>query len=144
VITSTFALSGVLIFSSFQPTILPLPGPPPTCTRGGTSNIFVVNFSNANPLVSGRSRFTVVPKFVTNPYVEINATKNPPPASGAHHSESVDKVDKTFLNAMKRTMPRDCKFGNFWFSVSGIRSDTGYERYASIPICFSEKNFKEY
>lgn len=143
-ITQTFALSGVLIFSSFQPTIDFLPGPPVTCKRGGESHIFVVNFSNANPLVSGRSRFTVVPKFVTNPYVEINATKNPPPDSTAHHSESVDKVDKAFLNAMKRTMPRDCKFGNFWFSVSGIRSDTGYERYASIPICFSEKNFKEY
>jgi Tfp pilus tip-associated adhesin PilY1 len=143
VITQTFALAGVLVFSSFQPVIEPVPGPTPTCRRSGESHIFVLNFLNANPLVSGRSRFSVVPKFVTSPYAEINATKNEPPTSG-HHSESDDKVDQEIINTIKKMMPRDCKYGNFWFSVSGIRSDTGYERYASIPVCFVERDFKEY
>jgi enamine deaminase RidA (YjgF/YER057c/UK114 family) len=142
VITQPFGLAGVLIFSSFVPRIDSSPGPPPVCTRAGDSHIFVVFAVNGNSVVTGQPRFRVVPKFVTNPYVEINATKNSP-SSGNTDSEDLDQSQKDMLAALKAKQPKECKFGNFWYSISGIRSDTGYERYATLPLCFVQRDWRE-
>jgi Tfp pilus tip-associated adhesin PilY1 len=164
VITQTFGLSGILIFSSFQPQVVvtgdPGTGPgggrapnDPVCARGGDSRIFLVYANNANSVMSidGQpTRFRVVPEFVTSPYVEQGATKNPSGGSGSgggtepRNSEQLDDLQRAILQALKERAPEECKFGNYWFSVSAIRSDVGHERYATIPICIVERNWKEY
>jgi Tfp pilus tip-associated adhesin PilY1 len=160
VITQTFGLSGVLIFSSYQPQITTQPSgngngnngnggnksDPPVCARGGTSRIFVVYANNANSLMTvdgSASRFRQVPEFVTNPYVEQGATKNPG-TSPQPNSEQLDANQRAILAALKKFFPPCAKFANYWISVSGIRSDTGYERYATIPVGVCESNWKEH
>ncbi|HWN43901.1 MAG TPA: hypothetical protein VNW71_16875 [Thermoanaerobaculia bacterium] len=159
IITQAFGLSGVIIFSGFQPQITIDPGPGngngngnggnkdgPICARGGTSRIFVVLASNGNSLLSTEgvpARFRTVPEFVTNPYVEQGSTKNPDGSNGIN-SEILDQTQKNILAELKKFYPAGTKFANYWISVSGIRSDTGYERYATIPVGIIERNWKEH
>ena len=162
VITQAFGLSGVIIFSGFQPQVTIDPGTPgngngnngnggnksdgPVCARGGTSRIFVVLASNGNSLLSNGgvpTRFRTVPEFVTNPYVEQGSTKNPDGSNGIN-SEILDQTQKSILAELKKFYPPGTKFANYWISVSGIRSDTGYERYATIPVGIIERNWKEH
>ncbi|HEX2644978.1 MAG TPA: hypothetical protein VHU81_18410 [Thermoanaerobaculia bacterium] len=157
VITQAFGLSGIVIFSSFQPQI-EISGASSgngnggnrqddnICSRSGDSRIFVVYANNANSIMSvegNPSRFRVVPEFVTNPYVEQGSTKNPDNL-GTPNSEQLDLTQKAILQALKKFFPAGTKFGNYWISVSGIRSDTGYERYATIPVGIIQRNWKEH
>lgn len=155
VITQSFGLSGIVIFSSFQPQIV-VSGSgggngnggggrndDAVCARGGDSRIFVVLATNADALASS-GRYRTVPEFVTNPYVEQGATKNPPAGGGVRDTEDLDAMQQEILSELKKRAPKECKFANYWFSVSGIRSDTGYERYATIPICVVQRNWKEH
>jgi Tfp pilus tip-associated adhesin PilY1 len=145
VITQTFGLSGVLIFSGFQPQEIGT-DPGAVCARGGSSHIYVVYANNANSVmeVGGTpTRFRVVPKFVTNPYVEQGQTKNSPNSGGNSNAEQLDATQQEILKELKKFYPKGTKFANYWISVSGIRSDTGYERYATIPVGIIERNWKE-
>ncbi|MFL6194717.1 MAG: pilus assembly protein [Thermoanaerobaculia bacterium] len=159
VITQTFGLSGIVIFSSFQPQIVVSGGSggnngnggggrrdsDAVCARGGDSRIFVVYAGNGNSImeVDGTpSRFRKVPEFVTNPYVEQGATKNA--ANNGANSEQLDAAQKDIMKELKKFFPKGTKFANYWISVSGIRSDTGYERYATIPVGIMERNWKEH
>jgi Tfp pilus tip-associated adhesin PilY1 len=159
VITQAFGLSGILIFSSFQPQVV-ISGSSGSgngnggnrqddgiCSRSGESRIFVVFTNNANAIMSvsgAPSRFRIVPEFVTNPYVEQGSTKNPDSQSNQPNSEMLDITQKAILQALKKFYPAGTKFGNYWISVSGIRSDTGYERYATIPVGIIQRNWKEH
>lgn len=161
VITQAFGLSGVIVFSGFQPQVtVDDPGPGngngngnggnrkdgPVCARGGTSRIVVVPASNGNSLLSTGgvpTRFRTVPEFVTNPDVEQGSTKNPEGSSGPN-SEILDQTQQRILAELKKLYPPGTKFANYWISVSGIRSDTGYVRYATIPVGIIERNWKEH
>jgi hypothetical protein len=147
VITQAFGLEGVLIFSTYNP------DPPggngasaSNCDYSGSSNNYVVFSNNANPVavVGGTpTRFTVVQKeFVTNPFIEQGATKNSPATN--NNSEQLDATQQGILKTLKQFYPKNTKFANYWISVSGVRSDTGYVRYATIPIGIVVKNWKEY
>jgi Tfp pilus tip-associated adhesin PilY1 len=150
VITQTFGLAGVAIFSGFQPQDIGT-DPADVCARGGSSHLYVIFTSNANAVqkVGGTAtRFRVVPKFVTNPYVEQGSTKNSAGSGGGggstnSSSENLDSAQQEILDQLKKLFPKQCRFGNNHLSVSGIRSDTGYERYATIPVCTIEHNWKE-
>jgi Tfp pilus tip-associated adhesin PilY1 len=154
VITQTFGLAGVVIFSSFQPQDTVEDG---VCALGGSSHIFVVYANNGNSVMTvggTATRFRVVPKFVTNPYVEQGATNNTPGSGGggsgsggggssSTNSEQLDATQEEILQQLKKFFPKGTKFGNYWISVSGLRSDTGYERYATVPVGIIERNWKE-
>jgi hypothetical protein len=147
IITQAFGLAGVVIFSGYKPDQDEDPDDDGLCARGGTSRIFVVFTNNANPLmpIDGvMSRYRTVPEFVTNPYVEQGSTKNPDDEQTDDNSEQLDVTQKQILAALKKFFPQGTKFGNYWISVSGIRSDTGYERYATIPIGIMQRNWKEH
>lgn len=93
IITKAFALSGILIFTAYDPeTLSEEPG---ICARAGESSIFTVFTSTGdgvgNPTtiedpdnpgetitVLSKERFRRVADFVTNPFVESSATKNKP------------------------------------------------------------------
>lgn len=154
VITQTFGLAGVVIFSSFQPQDSVQNG---VCALGGSSHIFVVYANNGNSVMTvggTATRFRVVPKFVTNPYVEQGATNNAPGSGSGgsgggsgtgsgSNSEQLDATQQEILQQLKKFFPKGTKFGNYWISVSGLRSDTGYERYATVPVGIIERNWKE-
>ena len=108
------------------------------------------NNGNSVMTIGGTStRFRVVPTFVTNPYVEQGATKNAPGSGGRQrwqwrhrrtaaraNSEQLDATQQEILQQLKKLFPKGTKFGNYWISVSGLRSDTGYERYATVPVWY--------
>jgi hypothetical protein len=149
VITQAFGLAGVVIFSSYIPSIdvETNDDDEQVCARGGDSRIFVVYANNANPVMTvdgTKSRYRTVPEFVTNPYVEQGATKNPESDDNEHHSEQLSREQLEIMEAVKQFFPSCAKFANYWVSISGIRSDTGYERYATIPIGICSRNWKEY
>jgi hypothetical protein len=147
VITQAFGLAGVIVFSTYTPSpLLPNPSDGNKCAYKGDSNNFVVFANNANPVavVGGvPTRFTVVTgQFVTNPFIEQGATKNSPATN--KNSEQLDSTQQGILQTLKKFYPKNTKFANYWISVSGVRSDTGYVRYATIPIGIVVKNWKEY
>ena len=158
VITQAFGLSGIVIFSSYKPQIVITEDDgngngyggggrddDSLCARGGTSRVFVVFANNANSIMQSEgadTRFLTVPEFVTNPFVEQGATKNE--SASNNHSEKLDDIQKGIMESLKELYPEGTKFANYWISVSGIRSDTGYVRYATIPIGIIQKNWKEH
>ncbi len=157
VITQSFGLSGVVVFSSFVPDET---SPDEPCARGGVSHIFVVYADNGNAVMTGNPggpggggpggpggggddpRHRTTTGLVTNPFVEQGQTKNPP--TGGANSEILDPIQEGIMDAVKEFYPECTKFANYWISISGIRSDTGYERYATIPIGICESNWKEH
>lgn len=149
VITQAFGLAGIIIFSGYKPQvdIETNQDKQQVCSRGGDSRIFVVYANNAGALMTvdgAKSRYRVVPEFVTNPYVEQSATKNPNDQTADNTSEQLSPEQLEILATLKKLFPPGTKFGNYWISVSGIRSDTGYERYATIPIGIVQRNWKEH
>ncbi|MEO6193841.1 MAG: PilC/PilY family type IV pilus protein [Thermoanaerobaculia bacterium] len=159
VITSTFGLSGIIIFSGFQPQEIGT-DPAAVCARGGSSHIYVVYTNNGNGVVQTggtTTRYRVVSTFVTSPYVEQGATKNPPTGTGGSGgsggtggtggsggSGGIDLTQQQIIDQVKQLMPSRCKFGNQWISINGSGSDTIQQRYGSVPICVIEQNFKEW
>jgi Tfp pilus tip-associated adhesin PilY1 len=142
VITQTFGLSGIIIFSTFQPQVITTNG---ACARGGSSDIYVVyaNTGNSVMLVNGTpSRFRAVPVVVTNPYVEQGSTKNAP-SSGTSNTGQLDATQQQIMQAVKQFFPKGTKFANYWIRVSGIGSDTGPVSYGTIPVGIVERNWKE-
>lgn len=149
IITQAFGLAGIIIFSSYKPQIdiETNQNKDQVCSRGGDSRIFVVYANNAGALMTvdgDKSRYRVVPEFVTNPYVEQGATKNPNDTVTDNNSEKLTPEQLEIMATLKQFFPQGTKFGNYWISVSGIRSDTGYERYATIPIGIMQRNWKEH
>jgi hypothetical protein len=143
VITQPFGLSGILIFSSFLPDKKP-------CSTGGTSNLYVVFANNGNPVMTENNtpvRARVINDVVTNPVVEQGQTKNSPTditdPTPPEDQMILDKIQEAIVKSLKSLAPKECKFANFWFNVNGVRSDTGIERYATIPVCSIERNWKD-
>lgn len=155
VITQTSGLSGIIIFSSYQPQDTAAAG---VCALGGTSHLFVVFATNGNSVatVGGTAtRFQVVSSFVTNPYIESGTTKNPPSSNGGGGgggggggnstagSGCDEKTQQAIADQMKQRFPRSCRFANYSLKVKSIRQDTGQVCYATIPVCIIETNWRE-
>ncbi len=146
VITQSFGLSGVVIFSSYNPQVVVTgTGSSVVCARSGDSRQFLVFANNANSILTtggSLTRFLTIPEFVTNPFVEQGATKNTPATN--KNSEQLDAIQQGIYNSLKQFAPKNARFANYWFSVSAVRSDTGYVREATIPIAIVIKNWKEH
>jgi hypothetical protein len=148
VITRGFALSGITTFSSYVPDVRRVGTA--ICGQTGFSRLYVVFTTNANSLlrVSGNdSRYREVQDLVTNPYVEQSATKNPPPpgeGGGDVGGENPCADQDSVRRLLMRQMPANCRFANYTTNLMTIRSDTGQECVAPVPICVIEKNWKEF
>lgn len=148
-ITNPFALSGVLVFTVFDPDVLVTPGggqADPTCRRTGSSRIFAVNATNGNGLLFDAdlvpTRFTEIQDFVTEPYIEQGQAPTRPedeelyPRLALHLEKVMQELQKLF--------PSNCKFANYRHDVKTLASDTGIIHIAPVPICIIEKNWKEF
>ena len=144
-ITSPFALSGIINFTGFTP------DPPPpgstTCKRTGVSRIFAVNATNANGLLVDTShnvsRYIQIADFVTEPYTEQSATKNPVSTGGGSSNQLTPDLLQV-MSQLQKLFPANCKFGNFRVDVKTLSSDTGVIFIAPVPVCIIEKNWKEF
>lgn len=161
VITQAFALLSVMVFTTFQPQDAdpfdPDGNPTDPCARTGRSRIFVVDSTNANAFTdldrlsaATVERYFDVGDFTTAPYVDQTATKNPPPDGGHTGGNTGSVLDETQLDlqeairqALMSYFPEDCRYNPaFSLTVNASRSDTGYVRYATIPIAMCSVDWK--
>jgi Neisseria PilC beta-propeller domain len=159
VITDSFALSGIDVVSTFQPDICFNINPSTqqcangsngTCSKGGTSRIFVTFTTNGNTVLTDASgnpiRYYNAPTFVTPPYTEQAQTKNPSPGTAPAPGTNADQLTTqltSVMNNLKQLFPKNCRFGNYRIDIKSISGDTGVIFIAPVPICIVEKNWKE-
>jgi hypothetical protein len=159
VITDSFALSGINTVSTFEPdicfnidpsTLKCINGNNGTCSKGGTSRIFVTFTTNANSVLTDLSnnpiRYYNAPTFVTPPYTEQSQTKNPSPTNPSPPGTTADQLTPqltSVMKALKSLFPKNCRFGNYRIDIKAISGDTGVIFIAPVPICIVEKNWKE-
>jgi Neisseria PilC beta-propeller domain len=160
VITDAFALTGINVFSTFEPDICfninPVTlqcqnGSNGTCSKGGSGRIFVTFTINANTVLQDASlnniRYYNTSTFVTPPYTEQSQTKNPSPTAPAQPGTNADQLTQQLskvMTALKSLFPRNCRFGNYRIDIKAIAGDTGVIFIAPVPICIVEKNWKEF
>jgi hypothetical protein len=139
-IASPFALSGLLVFLTFQPEQV-IAGDGSLCANTGVGRSFTVQTVNGSTLRSGRKPYTIIPDLPTSPFTEVGVTKNPDPQS-EEETETIPDEMLSVMEALKRLFPRECRFGNYSINVKSRRSDTGIEWIAPVPICIVQKNWK--
>ncbi len=140
VIASPFALSGLLVFLTFQPDEV-ISGGGRTCANAGQGRSFTVLSINGDPLLSGSQRFTIIDDLPTPVFTESGTTKNPDP-QGGEVQPGVPAHLIPVMEALKKLFPKECKFAGFTENVMAGRGDTGLEFIAPVPICFVQKNWK--
>ena len=145
-ITNPFAVSGVVVFTVFDPDV-DINLDDLTCSRTGKSRIFGVTATNGNGLLfddGDRVRAFTIADFVTEPYVEPSATKNPENTGGGQTADDLTADHIAIMEELKKLFPSNCKFANYRLDIKTLSSDTGIHLIAPIPICIVEKNWKEF
>ncbi|MBW2278964.1 MAG: hypothetical protein JRF63_15840, partial [Deltaproteobacteria bacterium] len=145
-ITSPFAVSGVVVFTVFKPDV-DIDLKELTCSRTGRSRIFGVTAVNGNGLLfegGQRTRWFDVADFVTEPYVEQAQTKNPDEGGDGATADDLSADHLAIMDELKKLFPSNCKFANYRLDIKTLSSDTGIHLIAPVPICIVEKNWKEF
>ncbi len=147
VISRAFALGGVTIFSSFQPSE-DVTEDGEICLRRGSSRVFVVNTTNADTLLRTEERyFTVEGGFLSAPFVETGVTANPEgPCTGPDCTTDavVPENLEQLVEELKQLLPPQCRFANYTINIKAVRDDTGIEYLAAIPVCTVRTNWREF
>ena len=147
VITKTFGLSGLIVFSSFQPHINFTSGSGgPLCGRTGQSFVYTIYAKNGNPVFNdpatgSPTRYQEQNVFMAPPTID-QPTKNPYNAS----RKTVADLTQAQIDIMKNLMsyfPKCARFGNFFYTVEAMGSDTRYVGVAAIPVGICERNWKQ-
>jgi hypothetical protein len=146
VITQAFALGGVTVFSSFVPQIetSTLAGNEVVCANRGESRVYVLFTTNANAVFDTGFRFRGVPDLVTEPFTEVGQIKNA--VSSGNNDPTADDLSQNLrevMETLKTAFPASCRFANFTINVKALRSDTGVEFIAPVPVCITQRNWKE-
>ncbi len=145
-ITNPFAVSGVTVFTVFDPDV-EVNFEELTCSRTGKSRIFGITTTNGNGLLfdeAQRVRAFTIADFVTEPYIEPSATKNPESEVPGENADDLTADQIAVMEELKKLFPSNCKFANYRLDVKTLSSDTGIHLIAPIPICIVEKNWKEF
>jgi hypothetical protein len=150
VITEAFSLSGITIFTSFQPT--EVPNDDGTCSRAGASHIFIVGTVTALGYsiptggdLDDRQRYSEIQQFTTPPFVEQSATKNPEDgAGGEDHADFITESLALIRDELKSLQSTRCRYANYTQNIKTIRSDTGLVFIAPVPLCIDPTSWKEF
>ena len=146
VITQAFSLGGVTVFSTFIPTLetATLLGEDVVCANRGSSRVYVLFTNNANAVFENDIRFRVVPDLVTEPFSEVGQIKNPPPTGDDPTADDLSGNLEEVMESLKTAFPDSCRFANFTINIKALRSDTGVEFIAPVPVCITQRNWKEF
>ncbi|MDX1501340.1 MAG: hypothetical protein R3325_03180, partial [Thermoanaerobaculia bacterium] len=145
VIDRAFALAGLLFFTTFDPD--PSIGATGECGSSGASSLFAVYIDSAGGVLPS-GRFRTVSDLVTRPFAEpsLGAGGAPPPP-GEPTAPSAP-CDSAAMDAITRTLksdlfPEECDFAHHTLNVLALRSESGLECLAPVPICVVRRNWKE-
>ena len=143
VITEAFSFAGVTIFTSFRADEIANDGG--TCSRLGASHIFIVDTVRASGYAEGFARYMTVGDLTTPPFVEQGATKNPEGTPGTtNHADFITDELASIRDALKALQLPRCRYANYTLNIKTIRSDTGVEFVAPVPVCIDPTNWKEF
>jgi hypothetical protein len=154
VINKAFALSGVVIFSAFQPqtTFITSSGKQ-ICSYTGNSRIFAVNAQQADGLlVNSSSQFTRY-NFTASNTLGGKVIASPPPTvpvTGPNAGilpPNTDTVTPQLMlveSQLKKLLPSNCRFTDYTINIKASRSDTGVDFIAPVPVCIIQQNWKEF
>jgi hypothetical protein len=146
VISQAFALGGVTVFNTFTGEIdrRTLGNNSVVCANRGSSRTYVLFTTNGNGVLASGNRFRVVPDLVTEPFTEVGAIKNPDTGEGGPTSDDITDDLRAIQEALQQVAPENCRFANYTINIKALRSDTGVEFLAPIPICITQRNWKEF
>lgn len=151
-VTPPLTLSGLVFFSTYLPYLESTPDPAEpkltVCEKRGDSrsySLFVFSGNGATLDANGDwARYRKVDDvFVSEPFVEQFQTGNP--AGAATTSPVPGDLDfERLMEELKTELfsPR-CRFNpSYRFDIRTVRSDTGVEYIASVPICMLPSNWR--
>jgi hypothetical protein len=166
VITDAFALSGVMVFSSYEPRtdITDEDGNPVDagcstrtrapgdgirrCSKSGNSNIYGVNTTNANALLeddAGQSvRSVQTANYVSNPFAETGTSKGIDSGDDGDTADDLSQRHLDIMESLKALFSTRCKFANYRIDIKTVAADTSLELIAPVPVCLIEKNWKDF
>jgi hypothetical protein len=144
VIAPAFGIAGVLIFSSYEPQVTVSGGAGgPVCGRTGTSRVYIVFAKNANGILEDAGgdpiRFEERSVFLAPPTIDFGPTQN---QADEQRVETLTAAQRAIMEELKQYCPEGSRFGNYWYEVSAMGSDTSYQGIAAIPICVLQRNWK--
>ncbi len=151
-----FLISGILVFSAYDPELVAFIGDD-DCQKTGTTFAFVVSIKNAGPIAplgdfSGGSppsnwgeravdRYHEIEGGTTNPYVENTMTQNP----GAQQSSSdPDYIAEAVRQAVIDQYPRGSRL-NYAFGqqIKASETTTGSRTFVTVPIAVYPADWKD-
>ena len=111
--------------------------------------MFVVNTTNADSLLDdGKRYFVVEGGFLSAPFVETEATTNPPQPPCTGEDCPPDPVPPANINditkELKKLLPPQCRFANYTINIKAVRDDTGIQLLAAVPVCTVRTNWREF
>ena len=167
-ISTTFAIAGVTIFTTYKPDVPnPQTGPDGqrVCSATGQSRVYIVFTDNANPIrtdstTGERTRFLSIAGFVTNPFLELTGTKNrvnsdpnapndpddpsddPLPDPTRTSDDLTDEL-RAIMNEIKERFPDVCRFTNRPKGIKLQGQDTKQIYAAPVPVCTVIHSWRE-
>lgn len=150
-----FLVSGIVIFSVFDPEILVIT--PGACQQTGTTRAFVVSIQNSSPIAGlggdpadpnygerAIDRYHEIGEFTTAPFIDTTATKNP----DVQGDTLLDEIDEDLADAVRNALigqyPRGSRFNKaFSLVIAALRNSTGVDVYTTVPIAIYPADWKD-
>ncbi len=139
-ISRPFALSGLLVFTTYDPEIQVNDQ---DCSPSGASNLYSVLTTSGNPLPE-RDRFRTVGGFVSDPYAELSSAAEQGGSDGGDSDATGPEDIEKLREVMKSQLPRNCKFPNLSINIKALRADTGVEWLVPVPVCVQQGSWKQW
>ncbi len=137
-IGKVFTIAGVTVFGTFVPGAT---GGNGNCEVDGVSRIYTL-FTNSGDGLDPSEPYYEVEGFVSNPYTENSSTSKT--TDGTPYDSELDTRMENILKTLKDQLPGECKFSNVTINLKTVRSDTGVEFIAPLPVCQLARNWKEF
>ena len=155
-----FVVGGILIFSVFDPTIVPDANA--ACALSGVTRAFVVSATNSGPVAPlgpddsgpggstrpkgerGIDRYHEIAEFTTAPFVDRTATKNPTSDTKTILDEIDDEIADAVRESLVAQYPRGSRFNEaFSLVIAALRNSTGVNVLTTIPIAMYPADWRD-
>jgi hypothetical protein len=157
VVSDSFALSGILVFSTFLPEVESEIDPNDSnlrlCSRRGESKAVAVLATNANGVLfdaSGtRTRSRAVNTLISRAFADLAVSRKPPGGDGTPPGEDPPPDElpadlALIMEELKKLFPSNCRFANYRIDIRAVAADTEVVEVAPVPVCLIEKNWREF
>jgi hypothetical protein len=147
-VSEPFVLGGITVFSTFVPSDQQVVAEQQLCFFNGVSNLYSIFTATGNAVSStgGSSRYRSAEGLVSNPFTETSgrAGEGDGEDGGQDTEDEVDPDLERIRNELKSFFPPNCRFTSVSIDIKALRSDTGIEFIAPVPVCVVEKNWREF